>query len=152
VLRLYKLHGALNWLRCPRCSHVYVNHHVNVAELIDSDEKDWITCHCGFVPLDMLLVAPSYVRNVQLPALRAIWQHAYEALRLSDRWIFVGYSLTPEDVAIRAMLLRARLAAEKLGRVPIIEVFNPDDAVAERYRSMFPNARIEASGLAGLLA
>jgi hypothetical protein len=56
----------------------------------------------------------------------------------------------PEDVAIRAMLLRARLAADGCGRGPAIEGLNPGDSVAERYRSMLPNARIDLRGLAGL--
>ena len=25
IFRLYKLHGSLNWLRCPLCDHVYIN-------------------------------------------------------------------------------------------------------------------------------
>jgi hypothetical protein len=36
-----------------------------------------------------------------------IWQTALEALREAETWYIIGYSLPPEDVAIRTILLRA---------------------------------------------
>ncbi len=57
--------------------------------------------------LKSLLVTPSVVRNIRDPSLLAIWNAALEDLRRADEWIFIGYSLPSEDVAIRSLLLRA---------------------------------------------
>ncbi|MBU3700099.1 MAG: hypothetical protein FGM33_08845 [Candidatus Kapabacteria bacterium] len=115
--RLYKLHGSLNWLMCPACENIYiasvdenltkyVGNTYGVSELND--------CHCGHAPLRPLIISPSYVRDVRATALREIWRSAQEALRTSGVWIFVGYSLPAEDVAIRSMIARARMSISGL--------------------------------------
>jgi hypothetical protein len=151
ALRLYKLHGALNWLKCLRCSRVYVNLEANVAFLPDAEPGLWNRCHCGHSSLNMLLVAPSYVRGVRDPSLRSVWQQTYEALRKSATWLFVGYSLPPEDIAIRALLHRARLSRGAAGDELRVAVYDPSKSAIGRYRAMFPAVEADERGLEGLL-
>jgi hypothetical protein len=37
-VRLYKLHGSLNWLRCDLCEHVYIDTRAEIARLGFADE------------------------------------------------------------------------------------------------------------------
>jgi hypothetical protein len=152
-LGLYKLHGSLNWLKCPRCGFIYVNPLGDIHARVDDPKGDWNTCDCEHSPLEMVLVAPSFVRNVREPSLRAIWQRTFEALRSSTRWLFVGYSLPPEDVAVRSLLLRARAARDASSREgpTKVSVFDPSPRVAERYASIFPGSEHGAGGLVDLL-
>jgi NAD-dependent SIR2 family protein deacetylase len=107
-LALFKLHGSLNYLRCELCDQVYVNPAGSIAYLAFSRQPTKAnTCHCGQGPLRHVIVAPSLVRTYRLPQLLATWAAATEALRRADEWIFVGYSLPPEDLAIRSLLFRA---------------------------------------------
>lgn len=142
-LRLYKVHGALNWLGCGRCGNIYINFERTLVSLADG-HGDWSCCHCGFEPLRAVLVAPSFVRRYRERNLLSVWRSATEALRLADLWTFMGYSFPAEDVAIRALLLRALFARKK---PPSVEVVNRGKEAFSRYRQLFPKCRYTDDGV-----
>jgi NAD-dependent SIR2 family protein deacetylase len=143
LLRLYKLHGSLNWLGCNRCGNIYVSFERTLVTLADGTGK-WSKCECGYMPLRAVLVAPSFVRQYRDRNLLSVWRAAAEALRLADEWFFIGYSLPTEDVAIRALLLRALLSRSKAPRTIVVSASL--DAL-DRYRQLFPSCKYTASGL-----
>lgn len=150
-LPYYKLHGSLNWLRCPMCEYVYVNvHDVIVGWAAVEERVDFNTCHCGHWPLHSVLVTPSYVRDTRDVNLVGIWRNSLDLLAAADRWIIVGYSLPPEDIAIRAMLLKAyRIRRDAQNRPPHrISVVQRNGAMErQRYRLMFPDAQYHDAGI-----
>jgi hypothetical protein len=167
---VYKLHGSLNWLRCDLCDNVYVNPVGGVAYLSfllgdDAErhkaENPWLSrleagganqCHCGYRPLRHVIVAPSFVRDVRDPILMEIWRNAVEALRVADEWIIVGYSLPPEDVAIRSMLLRAYQGRDTEARPHVTVVqLKQEEPELTRYRLLFPEHDYLAGGLSAYL-
>ena len=144
---LFKLHGSINWVRCPHCDHVYLNEvdgPIFVLSLA-TRPREATTCSCGYFPFGTLLVAPSMIRDVRDPSLLSIWQSALEALRLAGRWVMVGYSLPAEDLAIRSMLLRA-----SRGRPapPNVEVYDEGDQpeILRRYELLLKNPRYNSGG------
>jgi hypothetical protein len=167
---VFKLHGSLNWLRCSVCDNLYLNpagavaylsfllgedsgRHKRKHQWLKDLEKDGGNqCHCGYRPLRHVIVAPSFVRDVRDPILLEIWRNALEALREADRWIIVGYSLPPEDLAIRSMFLRAYYREDK-GRRPEIVVIQKAKSEPEvsRYGLLFPGHTYVAGGLGGYL-
>jgi NAD-dependent SIR2 family protein deacetylase len=170
-LGVYKLHGSLNWLRCDLCDNVYLNPVGAIAYLsflLGDDaqrrkKKDprlkklaasgANQCHCGYQPLRHVIVAPSFVRAVRDPMLLEIWRNVQEALRQADEWIIVGYSLPPEDVAIRSMFLRAyqgRDFATRPPRVVVVQMQEKDPELT-RYRLLFPGHVYEVGGLSGYI-
>lgn len=160
--QILKMHGSLNWLQCPLCGQIYANfagdvsHRAFVRELNDLN-----TCHCtDLVRLRVPLVTPSLAREYRDPQLLGVWQAALEALRTADRWYMIGYSLPPEDVAIRELLLRAwdgrpRMPAPK---VTVVQHRPPDlkgSTQTERiYRAFFPRETLSyhEHGLEAFLA
>lgn len=149
-LRLYKLHGSMNWVRCPLCGFLYVN---TVGEIYRQayrgDKVDYNnTCVCGHGPVRSVIVAPSMVRSVDSPDLRTIWRNALEALRTADEWIIAGYSLPPEDIAIRSILIRAYHGRSKRRQAPKIKVvqFGEDRNLEARFRLLFPESRFRRDG------
>lgn len=146
---LYKLHGSLNWLKCGRCGFIYVNFIGSVAKL-PGERTLGASCHCGHQPLRTELVTPSFVREVRDRSLLSIWKSAGEALRLADEWTFIGYSLPPEDVAIRSLLVRSFLGHG--ARSPKVRVVDRTDQVGLRYRMMFPGSKYTVDGLEGFLS
>ncbi|MFM8358909.1 MAG: hypothetical protein ACKOET_10170, partial [Verrucomicrobiota bacterium] len=107
--RLLKLHGSVNWLRCSLCGQIYLNPHGAIgSQAFRQELNEWNTCICNdWARLRLHLVTPSFVRQTNDAHLLGIWQAALETLRTADRWVIVGFSLPAEDVAIRALLLRA---------------------------------------------
>ncbi|HET9865539.1 MAG TPA: SIR2 family protein, partial [Steroidobacteraceae bacterium] len=65
LLRLYKLHGSFNLLRCTTCGSVFFNPEGSIAHQAfrpDIDEHNSCVCRTD-VRLDLQIVAPSLVRD-----------------------------------------------------------------------------------------
>jgi NAD-dependent SIR2 family protein deacetylase len=155
-LGLYKLHGSLDWLRCPLCDHIYIDPARTIfrgesrRRGVARAQGRAATCVCGYRPLRHIIVAPSMVRDVRNPNLLTIWHSALEALRTADEWIVIGYSMPPEDVAIRAMLLRAYRGRKRPPRVCLVER-GPNEEVENRYRLLFPDLEFDSGGVEGFV-
>lgn len=154
--RLYKLHGSLNWLTCPACENLYIARvDENLTEFVENPYgvSALNDCHCGHAPMRPLIISPSYVRDVRATALREIWRSAQEALRTSRVWIFVGYSLPTEDVAIRSMIARARMSVSGLPAKRKVHVYDVSKSnnvgdiseVEARYRILLESDDAELS-------
>lgn len=152
--RLFKLHGAVNWLRCRQCEQVYMNPEGYIADLaFRSTVDEYNTCHCGQPRLQLLVVPPSGVRDVRDPVLLQIWSNALEFMRGAEEWVIVGYSLPPEDIAIRSLLLRAYRARHEPPRVVVVQRQSANtEATRGRYRALFPRCEYLTNELSGWLA
>ena len=107
-VKYFKLHGSHNWLKCNCCGMYYINSKGNISQRFFDNELNYNnTCICSdHARLQLVLVAPSLVRDVRDPNLLQIWNLAQESLRTADELIFIGYSLPSEDIAIKSLLLR----------------------------------------------
>jgi len=148
-LGLFKLHGSLNWLRCETCGHVTINVRQRIAPVgFWTRLGDYNECYCGG-RLRTVVVTPSVVRDIRDANLLSIWNAAMEDLRRAHQWIFVGYSLPSEDIAIRSLLLRAYHArAHRRLRIRVVQ-WEPETDDGERaieykrYRAFFPKKQLE---------
>jgi hypothetical protein len=145
-LVIYKLHGSLNWLKCGRCGYIYVNFAAPIV-VLDGDDSPAATCHCGDT-LKAILVAPSFVRTVRDPSVLSTWHRALERLRRATTWTFIGYSLPPEDVALRGLILRAFHGTPRKPRIHVVT--RGEDGVFP-YQALFRDFRVTLGGLEELL-
>ena len=154
-VRLFKLHGSVSWLKCPLCGFIYVNTVGSIVQQAFREDKiDYNnTCVCGHGPVRPVIVAPSMVRTIKDPDLLTIWRSALEAMRVADEWIIVGYSLPPEDIAIRSILVRAHSGRGRNRKPPTIRVVQrkKDKQLEGRYRLLFPECSFEYSGFEGFI-
>lgn len=165
---VYKLHGSLNWLRCDVCDTIYVNPMGPIAYLsflLDREpgeadgfrrmlwEKGANQCHCGHRPLRHVIVAPSFVREMRDVILIEVWRNALAALRRATTWFIVGYSLPPEDVAVRSILLRGKAARAPFPdpRIVVIQKQQKEPELT-RYGLLFPDNEYFAGGLENYVA
>jgi hypothetical protein len=147
-VRFYKLHGSLNWLRCECCEHLYINTYGEIADLVYDEVTPSNSCHCGHGPLSTVLVTPSFIRDIRDPNLLGVWTHALELLRKADEWVIVGYSMPPEDIAIRSLLIRAATARDG-GHPPRITVvqYGKNPKIRAAYELFFKNCDYREEGL-----
>lgn len=145
-LRVYKLHGSLDLLRCPLCGYLYfITWGALALQPFRSETDDQNTCHCSEESrLDLHIVSPSMVREMREPNLMSVWRAAIETLRTSSHWIIVGYSLPPEDLAVRSLLIRAYHTASKRPRVSIVQ---RGEEARGRFEALFPKCSYESGGL-----
>jgi hypothetical protein len=107
------------------------------------------TCVCrDEVKLQLHIVSPSFIREIRDASLLNVWRSALEWMRNAEEWFVVGYSLPPEDLAIRSMLLRAYGARRKKPKVTVVQLGAGDRA---RYQLLFPGCTYRADGLEGFL-
>lgn len=145
-LRAFKLHGSLDQLRCPLCGFVYYNEFGTIVHQAFAEESnDENTCHCQTAPrLQVNIVSPSFVRDIRDANLLSVWRSALEALRTASRWVIAGYSLPPEDLAIRSLLIRAYAAAPKKPDVAVVQ--HGKDALPA-YQALFPACTYITGGM-----
>jgi hypothetical protein len=156
-LAIYKLHGSLNWLHCGLCEHTYINPEGDIAYLgFDPRPSTYSTCHCTYWPLRHVMVAPSMVRDIRDPNILQIWMSALEAMRLAGKWHMIGYSMPPEDLAIRSLLIRAfhargyrdDMAQRKAPEVTVVQLC---ESAITPFRLIFGQVNAELGGLGAFL-
>ncbi len=149
-LRIFKLHGSLDLLRCSLCGHAYFNPDGSIIHQAFRDKLDeHNTCHCnGLVRLESHIVAPSLVRDIRDANILSVWRSAFEWMRNCRRWVIVGYSLPPEDLAIRSLLIRAYAVAQEKPKIVVVQRSKDQEA---RYRVLFPDCDYRSDGLDAFL-
>ncbi|HWA25981.1 MAG TPA: hypothetical protein VG734_09985 [Lacunisphaera sp.] len=142
--QLLKLHGSVNWLKCSLCGQIYLNVTETAGPTAFARRLDkWNTCHCnGWTRLRLHLVTPSFVRQTNDAHLLGIWQAALERLRTADHWVIMGYSLPPEDVAIRSLFLRAWDGHRHKSKLKITVVQTATPWTEKIYRAFFPTENL----------
>ena len=97
-IKLYKLHGSLNWMYCPACSTVNLAP-FQMAALPSSCSR------CGS-QYSTLIVPPTYFKNISNVHLGMVWNQAELALREVQHLIFCGYSFPEADMHIKYLIKR----------------------------------------------
>ena len=145
-LNIFKLHGSLDVLRCRHCGYVYFNPYGTISlRAFDAELSDHNTCICrDDEKLELHIVSPSMVRDIREANLLSVWRSSLEWMRCAERWILFGYSLPPEDLAIRSLLLRARAGAKK---APELVVVQQGESARPVYEMLFPGCRYMAGGV-----
>jgi hypothetical protein len=81
------------------------------------------------------------VRQTHDAHLLGIYNAAIETLRTADHWVIIGYSLPAEDVAIRAMFLRAWDGCSRKPRVTVVQ--GSKESTELTYRAFFPKSALD---------
>jgi hypothetical protein len=130
-IKLFKLHGSLDWLYCPACSSTLRIPPGRVGEPYD--------CPTCAGRMNALIVPPTPVKVAPSPFLSGLWKKAEWELAQAREVVFIGYSLGEADANIRYMLFRAFF-----GHAPkVVVVLKSHDAAADatiagRYQRLFP--------------
>lgn len=126
-LKLFKLHGSLNWCYCTSCFTTVRIGPVQV--LCDA------ACRLCGGRLEALIIPPTPLKVAPSPFLSALWKKAEWELTQAREIVFIGYSLSEADANIRYLLFRSFF-----GYAPEVKVvLNRADAVVRgRYERLFP--------------
>lgn len=111
-IKLYKIHGSLNWLYCPICSSLTLTPYKGGVMSIfnNTDEARCLNCGESTIPI---IVPPTYFKNMSNVYLSNVWNKSEKALRESDLLIFCGYSFPDADIHIKYMLKRVQTSRKK---------------------------------------
>jgi hypothetical protein len=146
-IRLFKLHGSLNWwLRTreaepslstlfptDRNKPVFVSNDREASGDVEKIQSQTATGRKTWY-LWPLLVPPIYdkQRITGMAVLQEVWDAAEKAIREAQRLVMIGYSLPDADVLARQMLRRAYVRNSNLVSVDCV---NPSTAVVEKLKT-----------------
>lgn len=141
AVKLFKIHGSLNWAVCPTCGVVYI-HTPYRTEIADQTFSRTAQCVSpGHALLETLLITPTYLKSYAPAQLSMIWQQAERALRDAEQVVFIGYSLPDADFHIKYLLQKAlfQLPQPKIVVVDYKRDYQPDQPSPEelRYKRLF---------------
>lgn len=111
-IKLYKIHGSLNWLYCPICNNITLTpYEGGVMRLIyNIDEAKCLECNQTTVPM---IIPPTYFKNMSNVFISTVWNEVEKSLRQSDILIFCGYSFSDADIHIKYMIKRVQTSRKK---------------------------------------
>lgn len=142
-VKLYKLHGSLNWLYCPACRAVDLTPGVKGAVYIFLD-KELTHCPACHVRYDPMIITPTFLKNYNNHYIGRVWVAAEETLQQADEIVFIGYSLPDADIVLRTMFARSvyrnRVLNSHTTRITVVDYnVEPQNPTRDRYERLFGN-------------
>jgi hypothetical protein len=115
-IKLFKIHGSLNWLYCPTCiSLTYVSFKSVIANITS---QECANCKTQILPI---IIPPSFFKVMSNYFLSNIWRKTEIVLNQAKRIYFCGYSFPDADIHIKYLLKRVENIK---GESPEIYVIN----------------------------
>lgn len=149
----FKLHGSLNWRRCSVQSCNYVEAFKlndvcsNPSNFIQADKGKNITrlrmfsdvfqsrSHCAQpLVIEPVIVPPTWDKTRHYEAITPVWRGAANYLSAASHIFVCGYSFPDTDVFFRYLFAVGGSAPSRL--LKRFHVFNPNEEVGERFRSL----------------
>lgn len=143
TINLFKLHGSLNWLYCPTCISLTITPKEKSVSTMAEEPIPCQTCQTQMIPI---IIPPTFFKVMSNHFLQQIWREAEQALMVTKRIVFCGYSFPDADVHIKYLLKRVEV---NRGTTPEIYVVNNHDGKGdnikeqekERYERFFSDKR-----------
>lgn len=143
-IRVYKLHGSLNWLYCPTCISLTITPFTKSGAELVHEPKLCEKCMSKVIPI---IVPPTFFKVMSNHFLEQIWYKTDELLRTAKRIIFCGYSFPDADIHIRYLLKRAELYERRGFEIYVINNHNTKSLQearneVNRYKRFFKNKEL----------
>jgi len=152
---LLKLHGSLNWVYCPKLEKVVPwslssllekHHSDSLVKVNDQFYKLKTTpilsrfeYQSNSVIPEPVLVPPTWNKSEHHRNLSDVWSRAAKELSDAEDIFIIGYSLPATDSFFRYLYALGTVGETLLKR---LWVFNPDNRVEERFRTMLGSAAL----------
>ncbi len=72
LIKLYKIHGSLNWLYCPICNSVTLTPHEGGVMKLIENSSETKCLECGELT-EPIIVPPTYFKNMSNIFLSNVW-------------------------------------------------------------------------------
>ncbi len=114
-VKLYKIHGSLNWLKCPACDRLFVDPRLKVGILENELAINCRFCEVQFTmpnnidggfSLQPQIIYPTFLKELSTSHFSNIWNNVSRDLSEAKRIVFIGYSFQQADFEIRQLLAR----------------------------------------------
>ena len=117
TIKLFKLHGSLNWLYCPVCLNLRLTpKEKSGSKIVIVPQK----CEICSGSLTYVIIPPTFFKVMSNHYLRQVWFDAEKSLRNIKKIYFCGYSFPDADIHIKYLLKRIELSLQNNPEIYII--------------------------------
>jgi len=112
TIKYLKIHGSLNWLKCPNCQRIYVSKNEKIAIPEHTLEKKCRICERqafaenGGINLSPHILMPTFLKAMSDVQFKMIWNQAAKEISEASKIVFIGYSFPQADFELRQLLAR----------------------------------------------
>lgn len=148
-IKLFKLHGSLNWGVCPNCNKIvswdmekffnqfsWESHFLLEVEKVELDIGSKINefVHCGSTPVNgPMLIPPTWNKMQHQGELENVWRAASNELSTAENIIVCGYSFPDTDMFFTYLYALGTVGETLLKK---FWVFDPDVNVENKFRNL----------------
>lgn len=112
TIKLYKIHGSLNWLYCPICNSLTLTPYEGGVMRLLYNIEDAKCLECGETTIP-IIIPPTYFKDMSNVYISNVWREVEKNLRNADILVFCGYSFPDSDIHIKYMLKRVQGSRKK---------------------------------------
>jgi NAD-dependent SIR2 family protein deacetylase len=105
-IKLYKLHGSLNWLHCPTCNTLVLTPGEKAVNQLFGRHSYLLRCSDCDTVYSPIIVPPTFFKDMSKVFLSTVWNKAETDLLKADHLIFCGYSFPDADMHIKYLIKR----------------------------------------------
>lgn len=106
AVKLFKLHGSLNWLYCPTCVDLTITPKQKSASTIADQPRECSFCSTNMVPI---IIPPTFFKVMSNYYLQHIWHSVESELSAARSIVFCGYSFPDADMHVKYLLKRVEI-------------------------------------------
>lgn len=144
-IKLLKLHGSLNWGRCPDCADIHIGPVFNAMQksLASRKPNDMVTfepaveaskhCPTHKRPMDLVLVPPTWSKAEHHRQVEQVWRSAALELKDAEHIAVCGYSLPESDHFFRYLLALGTMGDTRLKSFLVCD---PNRSVESRCKNL----------------
>lgn len=146
ILKVYKIHGSVDWFNCPLCNRLFIPK--KPADLDMSCRfctkifKNKINNGKNEVALDRSLILPTFLKEFGNFHYKSIWHHIHRELSEAKHLVLIGYSMPSADFEIRQSFLR--FVPDNCDILIVTAIDNEKDITFENnYKSLFGERTVD---------
>jgi len=118
-IKLYKVHGSLNWLYCPTCNNLTLTPKEKKVIRLMTDVLSVSCPECNSLQTPVI-IPPTFFKDMSNVFLSVIWNKAENSLREVEHIIFCGYSFPDADIHVKYLIKRIQTNRTSKLKVTVI--------------------------------
>lgn len=164
TLQILKPHGSVNWLYCDACRETFWVSPSDTEQVAQTlfRKDDWNVVlggsgikapttrspacpHCDAKSLGTRFATFSYRKALDFPMHAASWRSAEQYLKVTENWVFIGYSMPAADFEFKHLLKRVQLTEKIRPNITVVTGGEKTaaDATISRYTKFFGDVKGE---------
>ena len=140
---LLKLHGSVNWSKCPKCNKIipipfgeHLGRHGSTISFLDYFDK-WQHCKNKDMSTEPFIIPPTWNKTDAHSKISNVWQQAAKELSEAEYIFISGYSMPESDMFFRLLYALGTEGPNLLKKISVFDIEPyPESKIEKRYNDI----------------